>query len=616
MGKTATQTHVVNGYSRYDTPRTIAFPATPGILYPVRVKFVNARDRITLEQGVDVRSNALTVPTFNPYTIRLHRFFCPMQLYHPEMRVNSVNFDMNKLSRNLLRTIHTHSQAGTGAELEYRYPNSLLPFLRLIHTVQRPAPYGTGSLVSVSPELYVNADPLIAYWDIVRCYYSYSDWRLYSVAYPFSGFPLLTYNNDSKRLAFSTERVDRPSLYTQRTCDLRLLNMFYEQAFYPNSPARYPSTYNNFSTGDLNAQLLYFHIVGGDIAGSQYGLNSVLPADTDFSVIRSGSGWDTNFGSASFMYQNQVNVDSEVSTPSSLDRFILAAFPFAVAPSSPDRYSRLLPLVDGQTISMSGVTDIPKLAVAARMQEYLDLLGTPWSTYKDWLKTFFASKIRHVDRPTLLFSASALVNTQVVLDQANTLGQQGGTIAFNDKLGRKQTYYFEEPGYLIDIFSVRPVYYWSDIVEDYAYYREGMDYFNPLFNDLGYQDLSTSRIGTYLYTSDWGKSFFREPIFNEFRSSYDEALGYFNGSFVKSVGSSGDVLTALSSWLQQRNFTSIAADSDYADSIQSKYLFVDMSSVNQPFGSNIEDNLYCSFGYKETVKNLVNKSFATKLALR
>lgn len=616
MGKHATQTHVVNGYSRYDTPRTIAFPATPGLLYPVRVKFVNARDRITLEQGVDVRSNALSVPTFNPYTIRLHRFFCPMQLYHPEMRVNSVNFDMSKLTRNLLQTVHVHSQNGTGDESKYRYPNSLLPFLRLVHTVQRPAPYGTAVSSTVTPSLYVNADALLAYWDIVRCYYSYTDWRLYSVAYPFAGFPLLTYNNASKTLAFSTERVDRSTLYTQRTCDLRLLNIFYEQAFYPNSPGRYSSTYGNFRTGDLDVQSLYFHIVGGDIAGTQYGLNGVLPFGTNFSVSRSGSGWDVDFSDPVTMHESQVNYTAEEGTPSSLRDFILGTFPFAVAPASPDRYSRLLPLVEGQTVSMSGVTDIPKLAVAARMQEYLDLLGTPWTTYKDWLKTFFASKIKHVDRPTLLFSTSALVNAQVVLDQANTLGQQGGTIAFNDKLGRKQTYYFEEPGYLIDIFSIRPVYYWSDIVEDYADYREGMDYFNPLFNDLGYQDLSTTRIGTYLYTSDWGKSFFREPIFNEFRSSYDESLGYFNGTFLNSIVSSANPLTGLSSWLQQRSFVDLASDSDYADSIQSKYLFVDMATVNQPFTSNVEDNLYCSFGYKETVKNLVNKSFATKLALR
>ena len=68
------------------------------------------------------------------------------------------------------------------------------------------------------------------------------------------------------------------------------------------------------------------------------------------------------------------------------------------------------------------------------------------------------------------------------------LGQQGGSIAFNTQLGRSQSYYFREPGYLIDMFSIRPVYYWQGIRPDYLRYQ-GADYFNPVYNDIGYQDV-------------------------------------------------------------------------------------------------------------------------------
>ena len=98
MAKQPYISHVVNGYSRYDLPESVAFTCTPGILYPVRVDFINARDRVTIDQGIDVRSNPLAVPSFNPYTVRLHRFWVPMQLYHPEMRTNSSAFDMNDLT--------------------------------------------------------------------------------------------------------------------------------------------------------------------------------------------------------------------------------------------------------------------------------------------------------------------------------------------------------------------------------------------------------------------------------------------------------------------------------------------------------------------------------------
>ena len=79
MGRSTTITHAVNGYSRYDVPESKAFSCTPGILYPVRIDFINARDRVSISQGIDVRSNPLAVPTFNPYTVRLAlRFWLPM----------------------------------------------------------------------------------------------------------------------------------------------------------------------------------------------------------------------------------------------------------------------------------------------------------------------------------------------------------------------------------------------------------------------------------------------------------------------------------------------------------------------------------------------------------
>ena len=71
-----------------------------------------------------------------------------------------------------------------------------------------------------------------------------------------------------------------------------------------------------------------------------------------------------------------------------------------------------------------------------------------------------------MDRPKLLFSSSVMVNSQVVMNQAGqsgfaggeaaALGQMGGSIAFNTVLGREQTYYFKEPGYIFDMLTIRP----------------------------------------------------------------------------------------------------------------------------------------------------------------
>ena len=214
--------------------------------------------------------------------------------------------------------------------------------------------------------------------------------------------------------------------------------------------------------------------------------------------------------------------------------YLSIAHPMAVVPSSPDRFSRLLPPgTSNSAVSMSGVTTIPQLAVAARLQEYKDLLGVGGSRYSDWLETFFASKIEHVDRPKLLFSASQTVNVQVVLNQSGVanfegsspLGSQGGAIAFNAKLGRSQSYYFREPGYMIDMFSIRPVYYWTGILPDWSRYQ-GADYFNPVYNDIGYQDVSVARLA-YDFPYSAFTSVAQEPCFNEFRASYDRVQGQF-----------------------------------------------------------------------------------------
>lgn len=302
------------------------------------------------------------------------------------------------------------------------------------------------------------------------------------------------------------------------------------------------------------------------------------------------------------------------------------AHPMAVVPSNPDRFSRLLPNGVNDAVSMSGVSTIPQLAIASRLQEYKDLLGAGGSRYSDWLETFFASKIDHVDRPKLLFAASQTVNVQVVMNQAGynnfqtnsssgatytvgPLGQQGGSIAFNTQLGRSQSYYFREPGYLIDMLSIRPVYYWCSVTPDYLNYR-GSDYFNPIYNDIGYQDVPyITLLNPNVTNGTVNGVLTREPCFNEFRSSYDEVLGQ-----ISAISGLASNKPLYSYWVQQRMVTSFTG-TNTADRYY-PMLFVDMSQVNSSFDSNVEDNFFVNMSYSVRKKNLINKTFATRLSNR
>lgn len=605
MAKQPYISHVVNGYSRYDLPESVAFTCTPGVLYPVRVDFINARDRVTIDQGIDVRSNPLAVPSFNPYTVRLHRFWVPLQLYHPEMRTNSSSFDMNDLSLNWIPYAIVSGHASLGVTVAF--PNSLLSWLyasgrHLGTSATNSAPFlsvSLGGTVS-SMDLWANADPYVAYWDIVRNYYSFSQWKTYSYAWP-GNFDISSYTPTAgARYYYGSD----PQYFTQDYGNLEFLDAYFESQFYPNAVSSTNGTYNRMS--------LFGQIIRSNLAMA--GANVGAQGD-GFPVFTS-----SDFVSTALPTSQLGTTSTKLGSVGENVSLFCIAHPMAVVPSSPDRFSRLLPPgTSNSAVSMSGVSTIPQLAVAARLQEYKDLLGAGGSRYSDWLDTFFASKIEHVDRPKLLFSASQTVNVQVVLNQAgnnnNTdlpaaLGQQGGAIAFNSKLGRSQSYYFREPGYMIDMFSIRPVYYWSGIQPDWAYYQ-GADYFNPVYNDIGYQDVPFRLVSTD-HPFNQGSSFAQEPCFNEFRASYDRVKGQFTyGQFVGASLSASDNLPLYSYWVQQRNVALYGSGSS-----PYKLLFVDLSTVNSPFASTVEDNFFVNLSYSVRKKNLVNKTFATRLVNR
>lgn len=602
MAKTASFTHVVNGYSRYDVPHSLAASITPGILYPARIDFINARDRVTIEQGVDVRSNPLAVPTFNPYTFRLHRFWVPLQLYHPEMRTNSSKFDMNNLSLNWAPYVYNSDTVPSTFSGVRSFSNSLLSWLRVGTHIPADLATVADQYASVSipqyaqthPDTWFNCDSYLAYWDIVRNFYSFSQWGLYSFAWPASWG--VSYGNLTSKGKFVFFFADAETFFKQCYGNLEFLDAYFESQFYPAAVKTSNNSYNRSN--------LFKQIIHSDLLSQGASTSDGYPVESVDSVFLDG-----------VVPTSQFDVEGTDLNISLLHIFNLA-HPLAVVPSSPDRFSRLMPSGSSSAVSMIGVTTIPQLAIASRLQEYKDLLGAGGSRYSDWLETFFASKISHVDRPKLLFSASQMVNAQIVMNQSGQnnlkgsqpLGAMGGAIAFNTQLGRAQSYYFEEPGYMIDMISIRPVYYWAQVKADYLNYT-GADYFNPIYNDIGYQGVAINQLfdGMDLAVD---KDIAQEPCFNEFRSSYDEVLGQLNAGF----GPNRNDVPLYSYWVQQRAIQ--LASSSLSSRVYYDTLFVDMSQVNSPFASNVEDNFFINMSWSVKKKSLVNKTFATRLSNR
>lgn len=648
MGKQPFISHSVNGYSRYDMPENKAFSITPGIIYPVRIQFVNARDRVTLHQGIDVRSNPLGVPSFNPYVLRLHRFWVPLQLYHPEMRVNSSKFDMNNLTYNFIPGCVDNAGASSYTSFMYprpgiaaffsqvmpfnhraALPNSLMSWLRvanspIINYPKNSVPASSAMYKTVAKFVTVNADTYLGYWDIVRNYYSYSSWGVFSFAHPGSYRP--TFFTTSTSSVSGAEYRSKSAYFWQRYGNLEFLDHYFETMFYPKDR----TLEDGYDELSWNRSDLFIEILRSDLFNTgtiaptpdfnkmiqmfPQGIKSNVPA-SPYDVQAPTVDWNNGEGP-------DTSVPNKVYFSSTLNVPFLAAHPMAVCPSSPDRFSRLMPPGDSNSdVDFTGIKTIPQLAVATRLQEYKDLIGASGSRYSDWLYTFFASKIEHVDRPKLLFSSSVMVNSQVVMNQAGqsgfaggeaaALGQMGGSIAFNTVLGREQTYYFKEPGYIFDMLTIRPVYFWTGIRPDYLEYR-GPDYFNPIYNDIGYQDVPFWRIGYGWKAGSASQSMAvaKEPCYNEFRSSYDEVLGSLQSTLTPKASA-----PLQSYWVQQRDFYSIGLSSNINE-VSPSMLFTNLSTVNNPFASDMEDNFFVNMSYKVVVKNLVNKSFATRLSNR
>ncbi|UPW41690.1 major capsid protein [Peromfec virus RodF8_20] len=622
MASTPVISHTINGYSRYDQPFNVGFTATAGIAYPVFCDFLNAGDVITTQVGAVVRASPQVVPSFTPYRVRLHRFFCPMQLYHPEMRVNSAGFDMENLTFNALpvvtfgpvnKNIHAQDQYFKEPYAANVMPRSLLAFLRLAygHQYYGPGDYYDWTGKSRTPALtpghigygWVNADPVLAYYDIIRMYYSFSQTDQFSLAYssgnqlwgnsePFSPY----YPNTSATAENPAMPIDSLSLvkssdqawWGARIATLSDLDDYYETSNYPRST----DVTSYIDRSDLVLALIN---ASRRSAGTKFTMEQLI---NTYSLVN----------------MLDYNERRSISVLSSW----IHNLPLGLIPASADRYSRTIPEAATRQVSLSGVNTVSQLAIAARSQEYADLLSAGDNRFSGWLYTFFGRKINHIDRPLLLYSSSFYLNSTPIFNQQGSpgqgLGDYGGTLSGQAPFGKRpQRYMFDEPGYLMDIVSIQPLYYWSGVQADYAGYDK-MDYFNPIFNEIGFQSIPVHRF----YQNIVGNQELvvaKEPCYNEFRSSYDYVLGDFMsiGNYHTETEVNDQILTK---WVMQRTADSVTVNQSQIIRWLSLCKFVDISSVNAPFSSDAMDNFYINLYYSYIRKSLVSKNFATKLATR
>ena len=297
-----------------------------------------------------------------------------MQLYHPEMRTNSSKFDMNDVTLNWVPVSRTPESAGPLGFSGVAYQNSLLSWLRFTNQrIDLGSFEGNQDVMLPSgafDSAWCSADAYLAYWDIVRNYYSYSQWGLYSVAWPGSWYAVSADTGSGITHFFSFKK--KSSLFTQRYLELSFLDAYFETQFYP---AAVVSTNGTINRSNLFSQILPSDTFNDAGVKDPYAVSKLGPGSFTFSGKVPTNQFDTT--------------GADVPSVTGYDLFTIA-HPMAVVPSNPDRFSRLIPVTSSSVVSISGISTIPQLAIASRLQEYKDLLGAGGSRYSDWLETLLS----------------------------------------------------------------------------------------------------------------------------------------------------------------------------------------------------------------------------------
>lgn len=458
------------------------------------------------------------------------------------MRENSRKFDYTTSNRHLIYYKWSSAPSPTPPSVQYWTPGTLYDWLRYYPTTALVVP---SSSTTVDPVLSYAAEPLIAYWDIVRNFYGFSKQNIFSYM---SGHPA-----DEMQQHYET---------------LDVLDDWVE------------GIYNSRSSV----------VIGDDPIGGRTPITY----------------WDVNAGSTGVLQRGEYNLEA-----------------LAVAPSNPDGLSRFIPNLSSDVITVQSPMTIPSLAVAAKAQSVRDILSAAGTRFTDYLFAFFKTSIPHSDIPSLLYSGKFYLNSSPVFQNSSGTSEGIGGGALGSFVGANvgsaglssRRYKFDEPGYLMDILSIRPTYAWAGSIPYYNLDTEGSYMFNPRFNQLGFRSLLQREFGyvnTTLSASGLvdDTSVNKTPFWNEFRSSIDEV----HGAMRWQPGSSSP--RAESYFVLQRGLAPFTKPINTPFNRETSFLFCDMENINNYFAvtSFDVDNTYMSSYYDVKVSSFVSKRFATDLS--
>lgn len=235
---------------------------------------------------------------------------------------------------------------------------------------------------------------------------------------------------------------------------------------------------------------------------------------------------------------------------------------------------------------------INELREAVALQKFAEMRQIYGSTYEKLIQHDFGG-IRPLDQ--------RLQNTEIIargrgylqFSEVLATAETGTSVDVGDMKGHgiaavrsnKYRKFFPEYGYLMSFVAIRPKPCYYQGVPKHYLKSTKEDFYNPLLENMGVQQVITNREVKYSHSTPGG-TFAYEPKFNEYRSSHNT----FKGDFTDS---------SLNYWHFGRDLSGDPA-------LNSS--FITCSPTQRVFAQTTTDNILAMFKHKIAARRLIKKS--------
>jgi hypothetical protein len=246
---------------------------------------------------------------------------------------------------------------------------------------------------------------------------------------------------------------------------------------------------------------------------------------------------------------------------------------------------------DLQNATGSNVNDIRRAFAIQRYQEARARYGSRYTEYLRYLGV--RPSDARLQRPEFLGGGRTIINISEVLQTANETNQSKADYGVGDMYGhgiaalRSNSYrkFFEEHGYVVSCFSVRPKAIYANGIPRTFLRRTKEDFFQKELQHIGQQEVFESEVYGSSEGTDAYKTFSYQDRYSEYRNQPSTITGEFRDT--------------LDYWHLARKFASLPAlNQSFTDCVPSKRIFNEQT----------QHSLWCVAQHKLVARRLVDRS--------